>query len=196
MARDDTIQAKDDESAPVVETGTHGHGTGVVHEGEPVASRPAAWDADAAELAAREEGARVAAIPNDNPMTVPGVPGDVIPDTGRFEADVYPPSTVQAPRYDGPLADPSAEHWHGALITGEAQAGHQYPHGGRVHEHTSEDAVTPRLNQYRQMSGEELAEADRSARADSSGDDDRDRTGNQRADETKVAQPDATKKDR
>ncbi|MGH3827313.1 MAG: hypothetical protein ACRDQX_09090 [Pseudonocardiaceae bacterium] len=122
-------------------------------------SRPAAWDADAAELAARAEGARVAAIPNDTPMTVPGVPGDQIPDTGRYEAGVYPPSTVQAPRYDGPLADGSREHWHGALITGEAQAGHQYPHDGVVHEHTGElGTVEPRLNQYRPLSEGEVAE--------------------------------------
>lgn len=90
-----------------------------------------------ADLAAREESARVASIPNDNPMTAPGVWGDEIPAEGLREADVFPPSTVHPPRYGDKYGEPfdwenTAEHHHAAMITGEFQAGHRYPHGGAV----------------------------------------------------------------
>lgn len=112
-----------------------------------------------ADLAAREESARVAAEPNDGPMVSPVVPGDVIPETGRPEADVYPPSTVGAPRYDGPLASHAPEHWHAALITGEAQAGHQYPHGGQVREFDEDEPVIDvRWDRYRPLGEDEEVE--------------------------------------
>lgn len=90
-----------------------------------------------ADLAAREESARVASMPNDNPTTSPGVWGDEIVGEGLREADVFPPSTVHPPRYGDAYGEPidwekTAEHHHAAMITGEYQAGHRYPHGGAV----------------------------------------------------------------
>lgn len=92
---------------------------------------------EAADRLSREESARVASTPNDNPMTSPGVWGDEIAGEGLREADVFPPSTVHPPRYGDKYGEPidwedTAEHHHAAMITGEYQAGHRYPHGGAV----------------------------------------------------------------
>jgi hypothetical protein len=59
------------------------------------------------------------------------------PEVPPGERTDEPPSRVEAPRYEGPsyrtdadldeLLDRSPEH-HAAMITGEFQAGHRYPH--------------------------------------------------------------------
>jgi hypothetical protein len=76
-----------------------------------------------------------------DPTRGPGVEGDTLsadrPDVPEGDRADEPPMRVEAPKYPGPRVDDASHEQllhdspqrHAAMITGEYQAGHRYPHG-------------------------------------------------------------------
>lgn len=78
------------------------------------------------------------------PARGPGVEGDTLsadrPDVPEGDRSDEPPMRVEAPKYPGPRVDDASHEQllhdspqrHAAMITGEYQAGHRYPHDREV----------------------------------------------------------------